>query len=335
VVQDTLKTAADSFLFFLVYNSLRQTRLQARQRKHHLPVLDELGVGFIAGATAKLFTMPMSAIVTRLQTASVAKSKADDAPTTISIAKQIRAEKGILGFWSGYSATLVLTLNPSLTFFFFEKLKRILPQSKRNNPGLLATFFLAAISKALASTITYPFSLAKARIQASSKSVNTPETDNAEKPGANASTRRSEQALQRTVLGTILEIARTEGLSALYEGLQGEVLKGFFNHGITMLMKDAIHSLILRTYFALLRLLKKYPTPETLTELAQQRAQNAIIYTQEVASDAVDNAQQQGKRLFHKVEHVATRTGNILVEEAQEMGEFVKEYVGNGEDESE
>ncbi len=86
-----------------------------------------------------------------------------------SIASQIQGEKGVQGFWSGYSASLVLTLNPSLTFFLFEAFKRtLLPRSQRQSPSPQATFLLAAISKAIASTITYPFSLAKSRLQSSS-----------------------------------------------------------------------------------------------------------------------------------------------------------------------
>ncbi|KAI4146985.1 MAG: hypothetical protein LQ340_005735 [Diploschistes diacapsis] len=282
LVEDTLKSAADSFLFFLVYNSLRQARLKSRQRKQHLPVLDELSVGFLAGALARFCTMPISTIVTRMQTTLMVASRSTGTKAeTISlrsIAKQIQAEKGVKGFWSGYSATLVLTLNPSLTFFFFENLKRItLPHSKRSEPGPAITFFIAALSKVLASSITYPFSLAKARTQASTNSAKS----NKNSKGADAEKSRIAQTmfdsaamsnhktLDRTVLGTILHIARTEGVASLYEGLEGEILKGFFSHGITMLMKDAVHGLIIRLYFTILRLLNRYPGPDKLAQLAK------------------------------------------------------------------
>ena len=334
VVQDTLKTAADSFLFFWVYNTLRQARLNARNRKQSLPVIDELGVGFFAGATAKFFTMPVSAIVTRLQTTSMMASRASgdkgESATVQSIAKQIKEEKGIQGFWSGYLATLILTLNPSLTFLFFENLKRmVLPQTKRNDPGPVATFLLAALSKALASIITYPFSLAKARSQASSKSTTGLETKSVDAKNSNASStsaafRRTNQAFQSTVLGTILSTAQTEGIGALYEGLQGEVMKGFLSHGITMLMKDAVHGVIIRLYFFLLKLLKRYPSPDELAQLAKERAKNALVYAQEIAADTAGAVGDKGKEALYGIEQAAM----TVKEDAGGMSDFLKEYVG-------
>ena len=309
IAQDTVKSAVDSFLFFLVYNSLRQARLKSRQRRQHLPVLDELSVGFAAGATARFFTMPISAIVTRLQTTSMVASHSSgarsDTPSVRSIIEQIRSEKGIRGFWSGYSATLVLTLNPSLTFFFFENLKRImLPQSKRSDPGSTLIFFIAALSKVLASTITYPFSLAKARTQVSSKSTETQsrtassdsEKDSSRSTFVDSASSRVSHAFDRTILGTILRIARTEGISSLYEGLQGEILKGFFSHGITMLVKDAIHGLIIRLYFAVLRLLNRYPRPDELAKLARDRAQDALEFLEQKGHEVVETAETAASR---------------------------------------
>ena len=76
--------------------------------------MDELSVGFLAGAFSKFLTTPIANIVTRKQTSSMISSrnpgKDTDQDSLRSIALQIRAEKGVQGFWSGYSASLVLTL---------------------------------------------------------------------------------------------------------------------------------------------------------------------------------------------------------------------------------
>lgn len=162
-----------SFLF-LFYNYLRQNRLQKHGIKAAaLPVLDELAVGALAGTCSKFFTTPIANIVTRKQTASMLSARSGSShtePTVQEIASQIQSEKGIQGFWSGYSASLVLTLNPSITFFLYETFKRtLLPRARRDNPGARITFLMAAISKAIASTITCPFSLAKAGAQVGSK----------------------------------------------------------------------------------------------------------------------------------------------------------------------
>ncbi len=269
-LSDTSKTIADSFLFFLAYNFLRQSRIRsAKTSSKHLPVLDELSVGFLAGAFGKLFTTPIANIVIRKQTSAMlsgrAPGKLSDQGSIRSIALQIRKEKGWQGFWSGYSASLVLTLNPSLTFFFFETLKRsVIPRGQRANPSTQATFLLAALSKALASTITYPFSLAKSRLQASVPRDN----------DSKAVEVSSEESVRRpsNVFTTILHIAQTQGISALYEGLDGEVLKGFFSHGITMIVKEAVHKLVIRLYYTILKLLRKYPSPQQLVASAKERA---------------------------------------------------------------
>ncbi|CAE6997362.1 hypothetical protein PTNB85_05104 [Pyrenophora teres f. teres] len=291
VLQETLKGVADSFLFFLAYSYVRQKRLDARDSGRSLPALEEIGIGVVAGAFSKLFTTPIQQIVTSKQTAAMMRQdSATDIPplsSTRDIAAEIRREKGIQGFWSGYSASLILTLNPSITMLLHKALLRLLvPREKRDNPGARITFFLAAISKVLASTATYPFSLAKTRAQVSSQkpSSGIGETSDKEKSGDPLES-KALQARQRTVFSTILRIAQTEGMWALYEGLGAEVLKGFFSHGITMLMKDRIHAVIISLYYMVQKALEKYPGPKEVVKKAADDVQN--VYENKVqGSDA-------------------------------------------------
>jgi len=271
-----------------------------------LPVLDELSVGALAGACSKFFTTPISNIVTRKKTASMLSARSGSfskEPSVTDIASDIRSEKGIQGFWSGYSASLVLTLNPSITFFLYEFFKRgLLPRSKRDDPGARLTFLMAAVSKAIASTITYPFSLAKTRAQISASPPVNPESaaevkekvetiDNktqAKKAGREAKA----IAKKSTVFNTILHIYRTEGAAALYEGVWGEIFKGFFSHGITMLIKEAVHKLIIQTYFLILKALRKYPSPSELAaqagETIQENAEKATGIVKDSVEDVVE-----------------------------------------------
>ncbi|KAL2053447.1 hypothetical protein ABVK25_006441 [Lepraria finkii] len=327
VLSDTSKTIADSFLFFLAYNFLRQSRIRSlKSSGNQLPVIDELGVGFLAGAFSKFLTTPIANIVTRKQTSSMVSgrdpNKDTDQGSVRSIALQIRAEKGLQGFWSGYSASLILTLNPSLTFFFFEALKRsLLPRSKRSDPPPQAPFFLAAISKTMASTITYPFSLAKSRLQAStSKDQEANSTSVKLDP-------QSWRSVPRNVFTTIVQIAQTEGFGALYEGLGGEVMKGFFSHGITMIVKDAVHKLVIHLYYAMLKLLKKYPSP-------QEMAGNAVERTQEAAVSARSQAGQMAGNVSELARQAGVTTTDevqTIFEEAMGVVDDVKDKV-NGND---
>ncbi|KKK12400.1 hypothetical protein ARAM_002325 [Aspergillus rambellii] len=304
LAQDTAKTMLDSFLFFLAYELFRRRRIAARygskRRSKHvvLPILDELAVGVLAGAFAKLFTTPLANIVARKQ-ASQASVRTQE------IAAKIRAEKGIRGFWSGYSASLILTLNPSITFFLNEVLRyAIFRRNKRRKPSALATFLLAAISKSTASSITYPFSMAKTRSQVSDA-----------RPGPGDQRGKSEYGddsdeifLMPSITSNVLNIARAEGVSALYAGLPGEVLKGFFSHGFTMLVKDAVYAGIVRGYYLLLIVARRYPSPEELLERAREQAEEYAEAARDGAKGLVEKARSGAEDVLD------AHTGNVAVD---------------------
>ncbi|CAG8978352.1 hypothetical protein HYALB_00012487 [Hymenoscyphus albidus] len=341
VVTDTGKSVLDSFLFFLVYNYLRTERVKKNGGKGGLPAFEELVVGSLAGAASKLCTTPIANIVTRKQTASLLSSRSSAGsggrdPTTKDIIDEIREEKGLQGFWSGYSASLVLTLNPSLTFFLYEMFKcTLLPRSKREDPGAQITFLMAAISKAIASTITFPFSVAKTRAQVSSSPPVDPasashlKTDISSienKTDAKNAGREVKRVVKRsTVFNTILRIYREEGLEGCYEGVWGEILKGFLGHGITMIVKERVHQLIIQAYYWVLRSLNKYPSP---SELASQASQAATSATNSV-SEKVGNAVTSGKEGVNSTIEVVS---NVITSGTQSVSSNVSsgvERVGN------
>ncbi|KAH7091677.1 mitochondrial carrier domain-containing protein [Paraphoma chrysanthemicola] len=324
VVPEVVKGVGDSFLFFLAYSYVRQSRLNARgESRKSLPALEEIGVGVVAGAFSKFWTTPIQQIVTRKQTASMFASDSSSAttipPTTNSadIAREIYREKGLQGFWSGYSASLILTLNPSITMLLHKVLLRLLvPYSKRDDPGARLTFLLAAVSKALASTVTYPFSLAKTRAQVSSQKPSSTAGETSEKHVPDTTSAR---ARQRTVFSTIVRIAETEGLGGLYQGLAAEVLKGFFSHGMTMLMKDRIHTLIISVYYSVLKALKKYPSPEELAQKASAGAKELYEQGKEQAGEVYDKGVQIAGQATEKVKEVAAE-GSQRASELLESG---------------
>jgi solute carrier family 25 (peroxisomal adenine nucleotide transporter), member 17 len=240
---DVFKSVVDSFLFFGFYNYLRR---YTRGKPHFVK---ELALGALAGACSRAVTTPISNVVTRKQTST-------DAETLREIVADIKKQGGLLGLWSGYSATLVLTLNPSITFFVNRRLAtRIIPALEEEDfPVAWAAFLLAAISKATATAVTYPFQTAKTRLQLSSRSSDekSEEAPKASEREARSVIRRLLRLLDRTIFGVVFRLIKNEGFCALYHGLQGELLKSFFSHGLTMFTKGVIHRLVIRLWFGLI-----------------------------------------------------------------------------------
>lgn len=234
-------------------------------------------MGAAAGACARLFTTPISNVVTRKQTASFfapnstnGKSDTLREPSFSEILHVIRAEKGFLGLWAGYSATLVLTLNPSITFYLQHALKKALVERGGQGESGAMVFLVAALSKVVATATTYPFNIAKTRAQVSAPSSPRSETDESATGRSTAEgalpilRRQLNRLAGGTIFASVNEIRRTEGIGALYDGLPGELLKAFFNHGTTMWSKEIAHKLIVQLYFFILAFMRTAPSTRVL-----------------------------------------------------------------------
>ncbi|KAG5942476.1 hypothetical protein E4U53_007240 [Claviceps sorghi] len=244
------KSIVDSFLFFGFYTYLRRTTRQSG-------VVQELATGALAGAFSKAITTPISNVVTRMQMQSNAESLRQ------ALTEIRRQGGGVAGLWSGYSATLVLTMNPSITFFVNRRLaRRIIPALEEEDiPVAWIAFVLAAFSKAAATVLTYPFQTGRTRLQmpnnkakfestsTESGDIDESETAECKRHGAKSLLTRLFEIFDKTVFGIILRIINKEGLRALYDGLQGELLKGFLSHGLTMVTKGSLHRLVIRLWF--------------------------------------------------------------------------------------
>ena len=313
---DVAKGLADSFLFFLAYTLLREYEVKRHGKR--LPASRELGVGVLAGALSKLVTTPLQNIITRQQTAALVSARDPTSTTTPGeidrltirdIALQIRSERGLQGFWAGYSASLILTLNPAITFAVDNVLHRLLPKSRRDNPGAYMTFLIAASSKAVATSVTYPVSLAKSRAQVSAP-TKIAEAEGTQKNKGETSEvmekpRRSQMAAQLmsalrllsaqyAIVLSLRKIYQTEGVGGLYSGLEAEVLKGFLSHGLTMTMKDRVHVGVIQLYYILLKLTKRWPAE---LQHAKETAEHGLHKAQETATHAAEELKERAENV--------------------------------------
>jgi hypothetical protein len=79
----------------------------------------ELALGAVAGALAQLFTIPVAVVTTRQQTA-----RAEDRKSLVATAREvIDGPDGVSGLWRGLKASLVLVINPAITYGAYERLR--------------------------------------------------------------------------------------------------------------------------------------------------------------------------------------------------------------------
>lgn len=207
--------------------------------------MEELGIGIAASALSKLVSTPFSNIVTRKQTAAMLYPGAKT-PSFDDIYHDIMREKGITGFWSGYTASLLLTFNPSITFLLYEYAKPHMTAHKGGSLDKMDIFLLAALCKAAATTLTYPLNVIKIRSQmddggdeydgildSSASGVKGIHVSRG-RAAKNKIDTHYRRAVRRAsgIVELLSEIVKREGITALYIGLGGTIAKGFISHGM-------------------------------------------------------------------------------------------------------
>jgi len=151
-------------VYFFCYQYLQSDwkRKYATKLQPEMPWLTALIRGSIAGLLTQLFTTPLKVIQLRLQTASKKQAVQID-----NIVANIYNQHGITGFWSGMKASAILVVNPALVQLFYSKIRQYLT-SKLGHSSAAIDFFAGALSKALATVISYPLVLIKMNLQAGS-----------------------------------------------------------------------------------------------------------------------------------------------------------------------
>ncbi|ODV97609.1 hypothetical protein PACTADRAFT_52469, partial [Pachysolen tannophilus NRRL Y-2460] len=157
-------TAFQNFCYFYwysvvrnVYNDLIVNRGVINKKKigpRESKIVNELLLGVIAASISQVFVTPINVISTSQQTNSNELTK-----------EELR--DGILSLWNGLKVSLVLSLNPSITYGSYERLKHLLYGSHVEYLKPIQSFTLGLLSKILATLITQPLIVSKATLQSS------------------------------------------------------------------------------------------------------------------------------------------------------------------------
>ncbi|CDK25069.1 unnamed protein product [Kuraishia capsulata CBS 1993] len=218
-----LSTAVTSYSYFYMYNLVKRS-YQKFSKSTDVKVFDELAMGVVAAALSQLLVTPLSVITTEQQTQS-----SKDTQSAYEVAESIVSRSGITGLWKGLKVSLVLTLNPSITYGSFENLKSIFYKDRAYLKPQ-ESFLLGVLSKVIATLITQPLIVSKAMLQ-KHKSL---EEEESERPD--------------TFQGILVYLWKTEGFAGLWKGLRPQLLKGVLVQGLLFMFKDQIELLFLSLF---------------------------------------------------------------------------------------
>jgi hypothetical protein len=127
--------AAQGFAFNYGHSFLRQVYIHSAILPQPPGTPAELAIAYGASALSMLFTLPLTNVTTRQRTA-----EKDERKGLLDTANDlIQGSDGMIGLWKGMKASLLLCLNPAITYGAVERLRIMLFQG-RNNLKLWESF---------------------------------------------------------------------------------------------------------------------------------------------------------------------------------------------------
>lgn len=115
-----------NFAYFYWYSFVRSMYLERIAKNSKPGTAAELAMGAVAGALAQIFTIPISVVTTRQQTQRGSERKGIAATTR----EIIDGPEGVAGLWRGIKASMVLVVNPSITYGAYARLHTMLFPNK-------------------------------------------------------------------------------------------------------------------------------------------------------------------------------------------------------------
>lgn len=114
--------SSTNFAYFYWYSVVRTLYLSRTSSLLPPSTAVELSLGAVAGAVAQAFTIPIAVVVTRQQT----QPKGDKKGMVETAKEVVNSEDGWTGLWRGMKASLVLVVNPAITYGAYQRLKDVL-----------------------------------------------------------------------------------------------------------------------------------------------------------------------------------------------------------------
>lgn len=167
-----------NFVYYYWYEWTRsffeKAAFKAGRASKKLTTVESMIAGAIAGSATVLITNPIWVVNTRM---TARKSESQEqvlpgatpakSPSTVGTLLALIREEGFARLFAGVMPALVLVINPILQYTVFEQLKNMLERKRRVTPT--DAFYLGALGKLLATSITYPYITVKSRMHVAGK----------------------------------------------------------------------------------------------------------------------------------------------------------------------
>ncbi|XP_030649674.1 peroxisomal membrane protein PMP34 isoform X3 [Chanos chanos] len=187
----------------------------------------------LQGVVNVLVTTPLWVVNTRLKLQGANFRNADIRPTQysgmIDAFVQIVRQEGLWSLWNGTFPSLLLVLNPAIQFMIYEGLKR---QLRRGGLSAVEVFLIGAVSKAVATTVTYPLQTVQSVLRF----------------GQHRQPTEHSQLLSslRSMTYLLINRVRKYGMLGLFKGLEAKLLQTVLTAALMFLLYEKIASLTFR-----------------------------------------------------------------------------------------
>lgn len=196
-----------NFVYYYWYEWTRaffeKAAIKAGRANQKLTTVESMIAGALAGSATVIITNPIWVVNTRVTTrkqdkeadveAAGSDPKSVKAPSTIGTLMSLLKNEGPQALFSGVIPALVLVINPILQYTLFEQMKNYVEKRRKVTPAV--AFFLGALGKLFATSVTYPYITVKSQMHVA---------------GHKDKKEGMSQALSRVI--------REEGYSGLYKG---------------------------------------------------------------------------------------------------------------------
>ncbi|KAK4451795.1 peroxisomal membrane protein PMP47B [Podospora aff. communis PSN243] len=226
-----------NFVYYYWYEWTRAffeaAAVKAGRASKKLTTAESMIAGALAGSATVILTNPIWVVNTRMTTRKADAADEEKStlpgsdqkpvrkPTTIGTLLTLLKTEGPKALFAGVVPALVLVINPILQYTLFEQMKNSYEKKRRVTPTV--AFFLGALGKLFATSVTYPYITVKSQMHVA---------------------RHGEK--KEGVFEALNRVVKEEGYAGLYKGIGPKVTQSVITAAFLFAFKDVLYEQTVR-----------------------------------------------------------------------------------------